>query len=294
MISDLQRGALAGSRTLPIPDGMGLRFIPVGRRADTATFEGTRLLGAGDVAVARAVDRGDRGHDGGCRAVRARTARPLGSGLSARRVPNESVARLLRALAIAGAPAGSADQPIAIQFAGAAPGSVATGAAFSLDGCCGRSFDCWTIRSSSGVYERRRSQVRRSARSGCWPLDDSGADSATAGRCFEPPRPAANCSFDVDAPVDGLLCGRSRQSGADRAARSGGLRRARGRAPRRGAAGRADAAAGLGDARRMAHRGRERRAMALARGARPARRGAVAPRRDRRAIEHQEVARAAA
>ncbi len=53
VISDVQRGRhweVRGSNTLPMADGIGLRFVPVGQRAETSRFEGARLLGAGDVA----------------------------------------------------------------------------------------------------------------------------------------------------------------------------------------------------------------------------------------------------
>jgi len=123
VISDLQRGAVGGSRPPVIPDGMGLRFIPVGRRAQSTTFAGTRLLGADNVAVREqsieataettAVVTQSRT---GAEAAGLRLIAPAGA--------DQSVARLLRAVAIAGAPGGAADQPIVIEFAGAPPGAI--------------------------------------------------------------------------------------------------------------------------------------------------------------------------
>jgi hypothetical protein len=124
VISDLQRGTLSGSRTLGIPEGAGLRFIPIGRRAESTTFEGTRLLGAGGIAPreqsiqataeATAVAMQSRA---GAENAGLRLIAPAGAA--------QSVSRLLRAVAIAGAPAGSTDEPIAIQFPGVAAGPIA-------------------------------------------------------------------------------------------------------------------------------------------------------------------------
>ncbi len=118
VISDLQRGVLGASQALRIPVGVGLRFIPVGRRVDTTTFDGTRLLGAGRSGVREQSIEATSDttavavrSDTGLEAAGLRFVVPPGA--------EESVARLRRTLVIAGAPAGSADQPIAIQFAGA-------------------------------------------------------------------------------------------------------------------------------------------------------------------------------
>ena len=50
VISDLQRGTL-GRPDMTAPEGIGVRFIPVGAGEKTNTFAGARLFGAGDVAV---------------------------------------------------------------------------------------------------------------------------------------------------------------------------------------------------------------------------------------------------
>jgi hypothetical protein len=119
VISDLQRGAIGTTAAMAVPDGTGLRFVPVGRALDTARFEGARLLGAGatvprDQTVEATADS----------TAVAMVARPgaeaIGLRLIAAADAEPAVARLLRAVANAGAPAGSADQPIAVRFAGAA------------------------------------------------------------------------------------------------------------------------------------------------------------------------------
>jgi hypothetical protein len=123
VISDLQRGALGGSRPPAIPDGTGLRFIPVGRRAESTTFAGTTLLGTRDVAVRKQSIEATA--DTTTVVTRPRTgAEAAGLRLIAPAGAEQSVARLLRAVAIAGAPAGAADQPIVIEFAGAPPGAI--------------------------------------------------------------------------------------------------------------------------------------------------------------------------
>ena len=50
VISDLQRGGLASSSTLSHGRWHRRAVLPVGRRAETSSFEGAGLLGAGDVA----------------------------------------------------------------------------------------------------------------------------------------------------------------------------------------------------------------------------------------------------
>jgi hypothetical protein len=118
VISDMQRGALRAPGSVSLPDGVGLRFVAVGRPVEHATFDGTRLLGAGTVgardqsivatAETTAVEIAPRrvnDERGGLRLVAA-----PGS--------EASLARLLSTVAIAGAPEPSAQQPIAILFAG--------------------------------------------------------------------------------------------------------------------------------------------------------------------------------
>jgi hypothetical protein len=97
---------------------VGVRFVPVGRRAETSSFEGATLLGAGDVAARRltieattdttavAVQSSASGDAPGLRLVG-----PPGA--------ERELSRLRRVLARAGTFASAADQPIAVQLAGA-------------------------------------------------------------------------------------------------------------------------------------------------------------------------------
>jgi hypothetical protein len=119
VISDLQRGALRRPGTMAVADGIGLRFIPIGRPAEKRAFAGAPLFGAGDIAA-----RGQAIEATGDTTAVAIEARP-GSEMAGLRLiaapgAEQGIRRLLRAVAIAGAPEGSAEQPVAIQFAGAA------------------------------------------------------------------------------------------------------------------------------------------------------------------------------
>jgi Aerotolerance regulator N-terminal len=124
VISDLQRGALGRPDTMmPVTDGIGVRFIPIGRPARMKSFDGAPLVGAGDVGVqSQAIEATV---DTTAVAIEARPGKEMaGLRLSAAPGGEQAVARLLRAVATAGAPAGSRDEPLAIQFAGA-PSSAA-------------------------------------------------------------------------------------------------------------------------------------------------------------------------
>ena len=124
VISDLQRRTFGGSRTLGIPEGTGLRFIPIGRRSESATFEGSRLLGASGIAPREQSIHATA--DATAVAMQSRAgAETTGLRLIAPAGAEQNVLRLLRAVAIAGAPAGSTDEPIAIHFAGAEAGPMA-------------------------------------------------------------------------------------------------------------------------------------------------------------------------
>ena len=120
VISDLQRGGLSSSTTLSMAGGIGLRFVPVGRRAEMSRFEGTRLLGADDVASREQTIEATA--DTTAVAVRSSTDDGA-AGLRLVGPPGaeRDLARLRRALAIAGTPAGAAEEPIAVQFIGAPP-----------------------------------------------------------------------------------------------------------------------------------------------------------------------------
>ena len=118
VISDLQRGAVSPAGTMTLPEGTGLRFVAAGQPPETASFDGARLLGAG-TTVAR-----DQAVEATADATAVTMiARPGAEAAGLRLVTapgaEPGAARLLRAVANAGAPAGSTDQPIVVRFAGA-------------------------------------------------------------------------------------------------------------------------------------------------------------------------------
>ena len=102
------------------PTVSALRLIPVGRPRGGEVFEGARLFGGGDVAArSQAIEVTT---DATAVAVERRPASgTAGLRIVAPKGAEASVERLLQAVAAAGAPAGSADEPIAIQFSNAGP-----------------------------------------------------------------------------------------------------------------------------------------------------------------------------
>jgi hypothetical protein len=113
VISDFQRGALDRQATLSIPSDIGVRFVPVGGARRTRVVPGMELLGVDEVPA--------RAHSleltPDSTAV-VLEARPRASTTAGIRVVNAPAAgqSLLRILAEAGTPTGSAEQPLAIQF----------------------------------------------------------------------------------------------------------------------------------------------------------------------------------
>ena len=122
VISDLQKGAIRASAGGAVADGIGLRFVGVGRNENRGSFEGAPLFGTGDVPPG--TQRIETTLESTAVVIDAQP----GLGVNGLRViaasgSESSVARLLRTVAIAGAPAGSSDQPIAVQLSGASPGA---------------------------------------------------------------------------------------------------------------------------------------------------------------------------
>jgi hypothetical protein len=118
VVSDFQRGGLTSSTISSMAGDVGVRFVPVGRRAEASSFEGARLLGASDVAAreltiettvdttAVALRSSVSGESPGLRLIG-----PPGT--------ERDLTRLWRVLAVAGTFASAADQPITVQLAGA-------------------------------------------------------------------------------------------------------------------------------------------------------------------------------
>jgi hypothetical protein len=120
VISDFHRGVWQPADADSIPHSFGLRLIPVGRPRGREVFEGARLFGGGAVparaqavevsndATAVAVERRQESGSAGLRVMASQGAKA-------------SIERLLQAVAAAGAPAGSTDEPIAIWFSNGEP-----------------------------------------------------------------------------------------------------------------------------------------------------------------------------
>lgn len=111
MISDFQQGALGPADLAAVPAAVGLRFVKVGEPQTTALFRGEMLLAAPGV-VAR-VQRIQTMPDSTAVRLTVSDAHQAGLRLIGAAASGDA---LLRAVAQAGAPAPSVDQPIAIAF----------------------------------------------------------------------------------------------------------------------------------------------------------------------------------
>jgi len=191
VISDLQRGSLHSTSTGAVADGTGLRFVSVGRPAENKTLEGARLLGAGDVAPR---DRSiEVTKDTTAVAIEARPGNEIsGLRLIAPRGAERILARLLRAVAVAGAPEGSAQQPIVIQFAGAPPPSSAL--APIRPG--------WMLRTVLRLREDSALSASSSASPNPWTILARNRDGAPLVRAAAS---GSELLLDVTAPPDSLV-----------------------------------------------------------------------------------------
>ena len=123
IVSDMQRGALRTTDLARVAGDIGIRLVTVGRVPETTRFDGIALVGASGIPSrgmrvtasqeATSVEMEGRAADStaGLRLVASDNDQP-------------ALARLLRTVASAGAPAGSAEQPVAVQFTGAAASPV--------------------------------------------------------------------------------------------------------------------------------------------------------------------------
>ena len=126
VISDLQRGALDESFVNAVGRGAGVRFIRIGAIESRASFEGLPLLGV--PGTGGRAQRIETTPDSTSVEMESQPAVNV-PGLRIMAAPGSEakVARLLRAVATAGAYRGSADQPIAVRLSGAPreqPGSI--------------------------------------------------------------------------------------------------------------------------------------------------------------------------
>jgi hypothetical protein len=118
LISDFQRGTLDEALVRAVPEAIGLRFVQVGQRVTKGRIDGSALLGAGGIAArVQSIELTTEST-----AVTVSPSKLPISGLrviddprsaDSRRRPIET---LLRAVAAAGAPASSKEEPLAIRF----------------------------------------------------------------------------------------------------------------------------------------------------------------------------------
>ena len=118
IVSDMQRGALRTIDLAGVAADIGIRLVAVGRVPETTRFDGIPLVGAN--AIPSRGMRVTATRDATSVEIDERATEPTaGLRLLASDKDQAALAHLMRAVASAGAPAGSADQPVAVQFAGA-------------------------------------------------------------------------------------------------------------------------------------------------------------------------------
>jgi hypothetical protein len=123
IVSDMQQGALGNEDLARVGGDIGIRLVPAGRTPEERRFDGIPLVGANAIPSrrVRVVATQD------ATAVEME-AGALDSTVGLRLVGSQkdqaALAHLLRAVAVAGAPAGSAQQPVAVQFTGASATTV--------------------------------------------------------------------------------------------------------------------------------------------------------------------------
>ena len=123
IVSDMQRGALRTTDLARVAGDIGIRLVTVGRVPETTRFDGVPLVGASGIP-----SRGMRVTASQEATSVEMEGRAADSTAGLRLVVSDkdqaALARLLRTVASAGAPAGSAEQPVAVQFTGAAASPV--------------------------------------------------------------------------------------------------------------------------------------------------------------------------
>jgi hypothetical protein len=118
IVSDMQRGALRTTDLARVVGEIGIRVVTVGRVPETTRFDGIPLVGAN--AIPSRGMRVTASQEATSVEMEGRAANSTaGLRLVASDKDQAALAHLLRAVASAGAPAGSAEQPVAVQFTGA-------------------------------------------------------------------------------------------------------------------------------------------------------------------------------
>jgi hypothetical protein len=141
VISDFRLGSLDGSVLAGVPSHVGIRFVTMGKAVPQATYTGALMGGPGLNPRQQTVTLTTS-----ATSVAVREGGSIQGGLRLLAPPREhpAVDRLLRAVARAGAPAPSADEPLAIVFPGidAPPSSPMTAR--------------WMLRTIAGMREHLR------------------------------------------------------------------------------------------------------------------------------------------
>lgn len=127
VLSDFQRGVLESSDVDGIPEGIGIRFVPVGTRAPIA---GRAVAAPPVMSEGGTLLRQVRLDDGSTGVIYSpASGQPEGLRLLTAPQDAEAAASLLRVVARAGVPAPSELQPIVVRFPGGEPLPPAAGAA---------------------------------------------------------------------------------------------------------------------------------------------------------------------
>lgn len=118
IVSDMQRGALRTTDLTRVAGDIGIRLVTVGHVSESTRFDGIPLIGANTIP-SRAV-RVTASQEATSVEMEGRAAdSTAGLRLVASDKDHAALEHLLRAVASAGAPAGSAEQPVAVMFTGA-------------------------------------------------------------------------------------------------------------------------------------------------------------------------------
>jgi hypothetical protein len=113
VISDFQRGTMDANTTAQVPPAIGLRIVNVGPPKARTTIAGTEMLGFDKVATRQQAI--ELTNDTTAVSLESRQPPPI-EGLRVVNATTEERDALLRTLAIAGTPASSPQEPIAIVF----------------------------------------------------------------------------------------------------------------------------------------------------------------------------------
>jgi hypothetical protein len=118
VVSDFQRGAFDQNALAPLSDAVGVRLVSIGRAVDSRRFPGEATLGPSGASTKQQTIE----LSGSSTTVTTERRENPAIGLRLVTLPDEANAasRLLRSVALAGAAAGTPQEPVAIRFAGAA------------------------------------------------------------------------------------------------------------------------------------------------------------------------------